>query len=61
MKTRKLLSFIYFLALVSLIIYFIRDMLSIPESTADIFYYIPIGVFFFGIIRIIYLVIRRNS
>jgi hypothetical protein len=60
MQIRKLLTLIYFLALISLIIYFLRDMLSIPEGTSDIFYYFPIAVFFFGIIRIIYMVIRRK-
>jgi hypothetical protein len=60
MQLRKLLTLVYFLALVSLIIYFLRDLLSIPDSSSDIFYYFPIAVFFFGIIRIIYMVIRRK-
>jgi len=60
MKTRKLLTLVYLLALVMLIIYFLRDLLSIPGSFSIVFYYIPIGIFFFGIIRIIYLLIRKK-
>mgnify|MGYP006283383273 CR=1 FL=1 len=60
MKIRKLLSLLYLIAMIFLILYFTKDVFGISSSLADFFYYFAIGVFAFGVIRIIYLVVRRK-
>ena len=50
---------LYILALGMVVVYLIQEELGISENLAKFLYYLAIGIFGFGVIRIIYLAIKR--
>ncbi|MFP4621719.1 MAG: hypothetical protein ACLFM7_10435 [Bacteroidales bacterium] len=50
---------LYILALALVVLYLIHEELNISENTADVFYYLAIGIFGFGVIRVVYLAFKR--
>gem|GEM_PF-4885131 len=50
---------LYILALAMVVIYLIRDEMEISEGLANLFYYLAIGIFGLGVVRIVYLAIKR--
>jgi hypothetical protein len=50
---------LYILALAMIVIYLIRDEMEISEGLANLFYYLAIGIFGLGVVRIVYLAIKR--
>jgi hypothetical protein len=50
---------LYILALAMVVLYIIREELDLSENLANLFYYLAIGIFGLGVIRIIFLAIKR--
>jgi drug/metabolite transporter (DMT)-like permease len=59
MKARRLFSLLYIVALVFIVLFIAREKIGIPEQTAQIFYFVAIGIFVIGIGRILYLFMKR--
>jgi hypothetical protein len=61
MKKQKFRYFylLYLLAFALIILFALRQELNIPEDLANYGYYIAIGIFVIGVIRVFYLIIKR--
>ncbi|GEM_PF-3167907 len=61
MKTKRIFSGLYILALLSLIAYIAHDALQIDPGAARYFYYLAMAIFGAGLIRVVYLIIRSRK
>ena len=50
---------LYILALAMVVLYVIREEVNLSENLANLFYYLAIGIFGLGIVRVVYLSIKR--
>lgn len=60
MKLRTLFSISYLVALVFLILYFLRDDLNLPGNLSSALYYAAVVIFIIGVIRIFVMIVKRN-
>lgn len=61
MKLKRLFTALYILALLSLLLYAGREAAGLSYETARYFYYAAIAIFVLGLVRIFYMVLRRNK
>jgi hypothetical protein len=60
MKTRRIFTFLYFAAIVFIVLFVAKDHINISEDLADIFYYAALGIFGIGLVRIFFLILKRK-
>ena len=56
---KKVVYLLYVLALIFLALFIFHDEWGVQEETAKIFYYIALGIFGIGVIRVVYLIWRK--
>jgi hypothetical protein len=61
MKKNRLFTGLYILALVLIVLYVMREEVNIPAEVAPFLYYGAIGIFLVGLVRVFYLVLRKNK
>jgi hypothetical protein len=60
MKTTQLFKGLYILAFGLIVLYLLREVMDIPPDLSPWLYYVAIGIFGIGLIRIVYLIVGRK-
>ncbi|MCF8336198.1 MAG: hypothetical protein K9H65_06320 [Bacteroidales bacterium] len=55
----KYFYILYILALAMVVLFITREELNLSENLANLFYYLAIGILGVGVVRIVYLSIKR--
>jgi len=61
MKFKRLFSALYILALLFLLLYAGREAAGLSYETARYFYFAAVAIFGVGLVRIFYMILRRNK